>query len=562
MPSELTTNETLPPRVSPLFLAALAAMIFVSDWACVLLTAHAGRVAAIWIANSILLASLLKHDHRDWSKLISVALFAYFTADLIARDLASTAIGLAIANVIEVLIVAVPLRWLSFDRVFSRTEVLVLFYALVLGCAGIVSALLAGLTLNYTTGASIATVAWSWYGADVLGLCLLVPFFMCVKLSALRAVFARDQIFVTGLLLACVLGAIAVSVLLPMYSAAFLVFPVLILLTFQRGFAGGAIGLAIAATASFALVFIRHTPPNLVAYPMAEQVSIVQFYCAVIGFTIIMAGAALDDRLKLERWLATAVKRAEASREEALLAKEVAERASTAKSTFLANMSHELRTPLNAVMGFSELIKDEYFGPLGDNRYREYAGLIHGAGSHLLDLITDILDMSKIEAGKVELHRESLSTVEIVRDCAELLEERATSAGLRLIVDAARAPGSIDADRRALKQILLNLLSNAIKFTPAGGTVTVRVVEKDGLCVFAVIDTGIGMAAADLHRLGNPFVQLGNHDGSKPGTGLGLALVRALTEMHGGTLGVESSEGEGTIVTVTIPIAVAEAAAA
>ena len=562
MPREASTNETTLPRASPGLLLALATVIFAADLGCVLLTAYTGRVAAIWIANAILLASLLKHDQRDWPKMIACALLGYIGADLIVRDLASTALGLAIANVLEVLTVAVPLRWLGVDRVFSRTEVLVLFYALVLGCAGVVSALLAGLTLHYSTGASISSVAWSWYGADVLGLCLLVPFLMCVKLSALKAVFARDQCAITGLLLACVLGAIALSVLLPMYPAGFLVFPVLILLTFQRGFAGGAIGLAVAATASFTIIFVRHTSPNLVAHSMAEQVSIVQFYCAVIGFTIIMAGAALDDRLKLERWLATAVKRSEASREEALLAKEVAERASTAKSAFLANMSHELRTPLNAVMGFSELIKDEFFGPIGDRRYGEYAGLIHGAGSHLLDLITDILDMSKIEAGKVELHRENISPNEIVRDCTDLLEERASSAGLRLVVETARAPHTIDADRRALKQILLNLISNAIKFTPPGGTVTVRAEERGGVCAFAVVDTGIGMAAADLHRLGNPFVQLRNNDGSKPGTGLGLALVRALAEMHGGTLQVVSTEGEGTSVTVTIPVAMAEAAAA
>lgn len=563
MPSQSTTaNETMLPRVAPLFLISLAAMILVTDWGCVLLTAYTGRVAAIWIANSILLASLLKHDHRDWLQMIATALLAYVAADLSVHDQVSTASGLALANTVEVLIVAVPMRWLGFDRVFSRTEVLIVFYALVLGAAGIVSALLAGLTLHYTIGAPITAVARSWYGADVLGLCLLVPFFMSVKLSALKAIFARDKCVGTVLILACVLAVTVVSVLLLKYSAAFLFFPVLILLTFQRGFAGGAIGLVMAATASFTLVFLHRTSPQVAAYPIAEQISIVQFYYAVIGFTIIMAGAALDDRLKLESWLATVVKRSEASREEALLAKEVAERASTAKSSFLANMSHELRTPLNAVMGFSELIKDEYFGPVGDNRYREYAGLIHGAGSHLLDLITDILDMSKIEAGKVELHREPVSSIQMVRDCAELLEERASSAGLELHVETAHAPHTVDADRRALKQILLNLLSNAIKFTPPGGSVTISARTEGRFCAFSVTDTGIGIAASDLKRLGNPFVQLGNDDGSKPGTGLGLALVRALTEMHGGTLRVESNLGKGTTVAVTIPVAAVQAAAA
>jgi signal transduction histidine kinase len=562
MPSEFIADSKSFSRVSPLFLVALAALIFTTSWLCVALTGYTGRVAAIWIPNAILTASLLKHARRDWTLMIGVAFVANVCANMVCHDGIVTGSGLAFANVIEALIIVTPLRWLGFDRAFSRTEVLLSFYALVLGAAVPMSALIAGVTLHYTIGMTALVAARSWYGADALGLCLLVPFFACVKLSALRGLYARDKVFGSAMLLSCVLGIAIASILLPKYSASFLFFPVLILLTFQRGFAGGAIGLAIAATASFTMVFVHHVSPYVAPYSMAEQVSIVQFYYAVIGFTIIMAGAALDDRLKLERWLATVVKRAEASREEAVLAKEVAERASSAKSTFLANMSHELRTPLNAVLGFSEIIKDEYFGIVGDARYREYAGLIHGAGSHLLDLITDILDMSKIEAGKLELHREHVSTVEVVRDCTELLEERAASAGITLQVNVASAPRAIDADRRALKQILLNLLSNAIKFTPSGGTVTVSARGSGGFCAFSVADTGIGIAATDLQRLGNPFVQLGNNDGSKPGTGLGLALVRALTEMHGGELKIESTEGRGTTATVTIPMAVRHAVAA
>jgi signal transduction histidine kinase len=562
MPSDMTikSDETMR-RVSPLYLVALAAMIFASDWGCVMLTAHTGRVAAIWFANAILVASLLKHPRRDWPEMIGVALLAYFSADMLAHDRAIIGLGLSLGNITEVLIVAIPLRWLGFDRVFSRTEVLLFFYALVIGVAAIASSLIAGATLHYVDGENFADIAHSWYGADALGLCLLVPFFMCVKISALKALFDREQLAGTVALLGCVVGVIVICILLPRYSPAFLFFPVLVLLTFKRGFAGGAVGLAVAAAASFTLVFLHRTSSYVAPHPLAVQVSIVQFYYSVVGFTIIMAGSALDDRQKLERWLATVVKRAEASREEAVVAKEVAERASKAKSKFLANMSHELRTPLNAVLGFSELIKDEFFGPVGDNRYVEYAGLIHGAGNHLLDLITDILDMSKIEAGKLELNCESVPVTAVVRDCVELLEERAASSGVALTIDVESASMSVHADRRALKQILLNLLSNAIKFTPPGGSIVVSARQAGGFCAFAVEDTGIGIAAGDLQRLGNPFVQLGNNDGSKPGTGLGLALVRALSEMHGGALKVESVEGVGTTATVTIPLDRAQAAA-
>jgi signal transduction histidine kinase len=556
------TNESTWRRMSSLDLAALAALIFITDWGCVVLTAHTGRIAAIWVANSILVASLLKCAQRDWPRMIAVAAVAYFFANMASHDQLLTAAGITFANIAEVLIVVVPLRWLGFDRVFSRTEVLLFFYALVLICAATASAGIAGFTLHYTTHTPVMAVARSWYGADGLGLCLLVPFLMCVKPAAVREMFGRDQLFGSALILACVLAITVMNAVDPKNSSGFLYFPVLMLLTFQRGLAGGAIGLAVAAAASFTQVYMHRTSPVVAAYSISQQIAIVQFYYAVIGFTIMMAGANLDERRKLERGLATAVKRSEASREEALLAKEVAERASTAKSAFLANMSHELRTPLNAVMGFSELIKSEYFGPIGDGRYREYAGLIHGAGSHLLDLITDVLDMSKIEAGKLELNKESVATVQIIRDCVDLLEERAASAGVTLRIDTVGAPRAVDADRRALKQILLNLLSNAIKFTPSGGSITVAARPAGNFCALSVADTGVGIAAKDLHRLGNPFVQLGNNDANKPGTGLGLALVRALSEMHGGTLKVESTQGAGTTVTVTIPLAVAQAAAA
>jgi signal transduction histidine kinase len=217
-------------------------------------------------------------------------------------------------------------------------------------------------------------------------------------------------------------------------------------------------------------------------------------------------------------------------------------------------MSHELRTPLNAVLGFSEIIAGEMFGPVGEDRYREYAGLINSAGSHLLDLIGDILDMSKIEAGKLEIRRERVDAAALVRECVDLVAERATASGIVLQTDLVQAPRAISADRRAVKQILLNLLSNAIKFTPAGGRVTVRAGGEDGLCSFVVADTGIGIPAGEMSRIGNPFVQLSNNNGKQPGTGLGLALVRGLADLHGGAMRIESVEGQGTTVTVSIPI--------
>ncbi|MFN3932028.1 MAG: ATP-binding protein [Brevundimonas sp.] len=232
-----------------------------------------------------------------------------------------------------------------------------------------------------------------------------------------------------------------------------------------------------------------------------------------------------------------------------------AEAANQAKSEFLANMSHELRTPLNAINGFSEIMAGEMFGPLGDARYKGYAADILRSGQHLLSLINDILDMAKIEAGKLTLHYEAVSMKEIVDDAARLMRGRVEEAGLKLLVDAPDLP-TIEADHRGLKQVVLNLLSNAVKFTPEGGDIVVALSrEDDDRIRVAVTDTGIGIAADDLARLARPFEQVeGQHSKTTQGTGLGLALTKSLIELHGGTLTMESEPGRGTTVSFDVPI--------
>ncbi|MFN3571937.1 MAG: ATP-binding protein [Phenylobacterium sp.] len=236
-----------------------------------------------------------------------------------------------------------------------------------------------------------------------------------------------------------------------------------------------------------------------------------------------------------------------------------AEAANKAKSEFLANMSHELRTPLNAINGFSEIMVGEMFGPLGDARYKEYAGDILSSGQHLLALINDILDMSKIEAGKMNLKFEPLTVEDVVEDAVRLVRNRADSAGLALELEFPRDLPEVEADYRAVKQVLLNLLSNAIKFTPRGGRVTVRAEARrdpTGERIrISVRDTGIGIAADDLKRLAQPFEQIeSQHSKTQQGTGLGLALTKSLVEMHGGALDIQSAPGEGTTVAFSVPV--------
>jgi two-component system, cell cycle sensor histidine kinase DivJ len=234
-------------------------------------------------------------------------------------------------------------------------------------------------------------------------------------------------------------------------------------------------------------------------------------------------------------------------------AKAEAEGMARAKSRFLANMSHELRTPLNAIIGFSDIMRSKLFGPL-EGRYAEYAALIHESGGHLLDLINDVLDMSKIEAERYSLSLEPFDAREAVAAALRLTRVQADTARIALRGALPPEPIEVNADRRALKQIVLNLVSNALKFTPSGGQVNVIARAQNGQLEIIVADTGTGIAPADLERLGRPYEQAGGIDQRAMGTGLGLSLVRAFAELHGGTMTIKSRLGEGTAVSIKLPV--------
>jgi two-component system cell cycle sensor histidine kinase PleC len=284
--------------------------------------------------------------------------------------------------------------------------------------------------------------------------------------------------------------------------------------------------------------FIKHSRPR----------SKLQRYGAQMGHVV--------ERNLTEMALLAAKQESDRAADAARLALLNAESANRSKTEFLANMSHELRTPLNAIIGFSDVIQNEIMGRIEDTpKYIDYARDIGEAGSHLLSVINDILDIAKIEAGQLDLREDAFDVGDALDACITMLSNRAEDADVQLICEDGQPQVTIWGDEKKFKQIVLNLLSNAIKFTPKSGHVTLSTgIGSDGDFVLTVSDTGVGIAKADLEEALAPFSRVHNpQQRLHEGTGLGLPISRALAELHGGTLEIESSAGLGTTVTVRLP---------
>ncbi|WP_240932502.1 sensor histidine kinase [Pelagibius litoralis] len=258
---------------------------------------------------------------------------------------------------------------------------------------------------------------------------------------------------------------------------------------------------------------------------------------------------------RIMRRLRSSLEQRRATERRLIEARQQAELADRAKSEFLANISHELRTPLNAIIGFSDVIVNEVDGPIGNPTYHEYAGDIRDSGRHLLGIINEILDLSKVEAGQAELREEALAPADIIQSAMRLVSMQSAASGIDLRFDQNAAGLEFFGDPRLMKQILINLISNAVKFSTASGSVTVTTdVAVTGGLEIRIADNGLGMTREEVAIALKPFRQIENaYSRSRPGTGLGLPLAVALTELHGGSLVVESQPGRGTEVLLEFP---------
>lgn len=529
----------------------LALLVMAADWASIELTKHSGRIAAIWLANGIVTIVLLRSPVRIWWLVLASSFLGNVTADLLGGDTFVRAVLLSSANVIETLIVAYPLRYFELDGNIRSASAVTTFLCLALGPATLISGLLAALVLTAPDFSRLGISFYEWYAADAMGLVLVVPIGALIRAEEFQALFSAPNRLDTLKSLAPTIIVLIIIVILPPIALNYFLLPAILYLAFRSGYTGAVVGMTLTgATLLIALGCGVHIGlPD--GAPPRERILWLQVFLAVLNVTALFAAAELHKRKRLAQDLRNATRQALATRQEALAAQQVAEIASHAKSQFLGNMSHELRTPLNAILGFSGLLRSD---DLPAALRVEYAGDIHNAGTHLLDMINNVLDISKLDAGKRGLDLERIDLRAPVAEAVGMMRELSAAKKITLTTDLPKHSLDVLADRRAILQIALNLLSNAVKFTDEGGKIFVLLEGSQAGVSLTVIDTGIGIPAAFLPRLGTPFEQVhGSDDRRHQGTGLGLALVKALTQLHKGKLSIDSAERVGTTVSVFLP---------
>ena len=398
----------------------------------------------------------------------------------------------------------------------------------------------------------------SWFVPTMLSYVIFTPIIIILA-TAEQGTFRRNwrRHIAALLLLSVTLGINFLQLQLPVLFSVPLA---LLLVTMMGEIEGAAMGLLLIQLVLTTTAAMGHGPAPMAGLSAGYQLYFSQVFISVLIAVMLPAAAAISERISLRGGIEAALKREEqvnealrASEQRALEMAQQAQSASAAKSEFLASMSHELRTPLNAILGFSDILRAELYGPMGHPKYVEYAEDVHKSGGHLLDLINDVLDLSKIDAGKMEIRESVFSVADIVGDAVVLVRDKARD---RVKLDIRPDSGlELLADKRLTLQILLNLLSNAVKFTPEGGTITVGAAERpEGGVEIFVADTGIGMNEQQLAKAFSAYGQIDSKIArTHQGTGLGLPISRGLAQLQGGDLVAQSTLGLGTRMMLILP---------
>ena len=498
-------------------------------WFGITLTRAEGRIAAVWVPNALLLAVLLRHDRSFAPVFVAGCFAANVVANLLLADTLAMALGLGLANMTEVIAAVWMLDRLGHSRPDFMDNRQTLTFVGVAIVASALSGGIASFVLDFGEGAATMLDLWfTWMRADALGLLLLVPA-LTIMLDAIaqKRRLPRERWAEAAAIV--VLGT-AISIWTfwqTRYPFLFLDAPIVLIYAIRLGPVGNAFALVNLAVVASVFTMLGSGPINLVQGGLADKLMVLQVFLAS-SFAIGLPVAALIRQI---------------------------ERQTDARARFLANMSHDIRTPMNGVMGFTELLMMSDLGP----HQRRYAERIQASGETMMQLLNDILDLSKIQSGKLELVEGRLEIRKEIAACLAMFEATAANKNLSLAMDVDPSlPAAMQSDPLRVRQVLLNLIGNALKFTPKGSVTVLarhlRTGASDRL-VIEVRDTGIGISEDALQRIFNQYEQAERATQKTfGGTGLGLAISRQLVEMMGGTVTVTSQKGVGTSFVVTLPL--------